>query len=821
MPNGSGPPDYRQLRLSVRPTRSAIAIPDIEEWTDSARRVVEYFSQTWGGCGNLLFACREDGFVSETTWRLLQMFDPDRFGFYAATHQGRRRANPEAFEKWLVAQAKRLAKQSGGTPEEWQKRIRENHVLMTQPLSSWRPPDETEQAALARCSPLHWRRHVFQDVVTADATPTRQLVDMALLEPIKTESPVVLPDVDSLPPELALVFEARFGQIAPSYEAVLREMGIEVVRTGPWPAWLSTAIQHAWTGETHRMSFSWLEDDNETEPRWMLQQYADSTAFGRTLVGCNWFRPWLVEWDDRPFVFVVGNSAEDFSWALALDRLLGAGAWVPERLLRPRNANMAKTLFRAMVAVANSLSGYGRGERRIIVTSASMKRDALSKVIAAASKLSYNSVAFDHASPEEMLADVSKLQAVQRILDADRNEDSQFEPFVAGRQASLVNTPLPSVLPSNQPGRLVAGPTSRMTWFVDVDVEGHRVPARSVLSDLVAEPHTTDRDIRAGRDGVSYFSESGFVAYGQPIEKTLARPRLLLPDALAIFRRLLPDGWTCNPSQAGRFSRATLEALGGVEGASATFLSPPKLALLRAFLATSRSGVDPGVFLDTVERRYLCFDDAATVTGLNATEVRALLDELLLAGVLERGLVLDCGTCSYDGWYPVAELGTDFRCPRCRSRTPITATGWKLPPTEPLWFYSLSEVLRQALELNAHAPLLALAKLKERASAFLFEPEMEIGDDSGWHCELDIWVVREGRIAIGEAKTTDRLGTPSETKRLVANLRKVADAIGAHDVIVATTSLSWRSTVESSVRAAFASSTAQPQFLTGLLSQRQ
>lgn len=532
-----------QLRLSVRPMRSAIAIPNLEDWLPAARRVMEYFSRTWGGYGNLVFPCADDGAVSETTWRLLQMFDPDRFGFYLPTRQGHRRANPEAFETWLQAQAKALAKKEGGTTDEWRERLLEDHV-MTSPLTSWRPPDRTERTALARCSPLAWRTHVFQDVVIADATPSNHSVDMAVLEPIRPDSPVVLPDVDSLSSELALVFEARFGQIAPSYEAVLKEAGIDVLRVGPSPSWQSTAIQHAWTGATHRMSFASLADEDETEPEWMLQQHADTTPFGRTVVGCGWFRPWVVDWDERPFVFVVGNSAEDFSWALALDRLMNAGAWVPERLLRPRNANIAKTLFRSMVAVGNSLSRYGRGERRIMVTSASMRRDSLMKVIAATSKYSYDMTSYEYTTPDEVLAAVSAFQGVQRILDAETNEVSQFEPFVAGRQASLLNTPLPSILPKTG---LVSGPTSRMTWFVDVDVEGHRVPARAALSELVAEPHTTDRDIRAGRDGVSYFSESGFVAFGHRIEKTLARPRLLLPEALAIFQRLLPEGWRCNP----------------------------------------------------------------------------------------------------------------------------------------------------------------------------------------------------------------------------------------------------------------------------------
>jgi len=805
----SRPPEYRQVRLSVRPIRVAVVMPDTEGWIPQARRVMENFSRTWGGSGDLLIACKPDGSVSEMSWRLLELFDPDRFAHYVPTYQGFKRANPEGFKEWVRREARRLARKSGGTAAEWRSRLDEPGFL-SNPRSTWRPPDETSAEALERLSPLHFEEHVFQDASVADETPQYHFVDMALLEPVAPHSPIILPEVESIPDELALVFDTRYGQLAPSYEEVLATKGVETRRSPPSDTWLSLAVQQAWLGEPHRTSLAWLADD-EPEPRWMLQEEQSNTPFGRTLVGCSVFRPWLSRWDDRPFVFVIGNSLEDYAWALSLDRLTGAAAWVPERLLRPRNARLANVLFRAMVGVANTVSGYGHDARKVLVISASISNVALEKALKAASRASYLvDSPFELSTPMEILASVDELRGVERILDVEHNEVIRYEPFVDGRQATALATPVPSAMP--------VPPTTKMTWFVDADVEGHRVPARSRLSGLVADPDFIDRDVRAGRDGVSYFSQTGFIATGMSLDKTLSRPRLRLPTALTVLRKLLPDGWAFDPSQSGRYARAMLNLLGGMDRVKALLLDPSTFRLLNAFLAKSRSGDDPGVFLDPVERRYLCFDDAATVSDLATSEVRTLLDDLLLKGVIDRGLVLDCGTCSYDGWYPIGEVGTSFRCPRCRDETPLTKETWRQPPTEPMWFYALSEVVYQFLANNGHAPLLALGKLKERTRAFMFEPEMHISDGAGWTCELDLWVIRDGRIAIGEAKTTAKLGTPAETERLIENLRRSAKAIRADEIVIATTKGSWHSSVEPKVRKAFANTHQRLIVMSDLLS---
>jgi hypothetical protein len=805
------PPEHRQLRLSVRPVRYALVMPDMDEWLPQARRVIEYFSRTWGGYGNIVVTCDEYGAMPETSMRLLEMFDPDRLGTYVPTLRGFQLANPAGFKKWVNNQARKLARRSGEKVAEVRPRLLDEHFL-SQPTNNWRPPDETSEALLDRLSTFHWENHVFQDHVTAEGVPQYHYVDMANLEPVESSRRVVLPETAGLPPELALLLETRFGQVATNYEETLRGLGVDIERSAPTDTWLSGAITQAWTNEASRTSLSFLSDDESSEPPWMLLDGFKETPFGRTCTGLGSFRPFLTRWDERPFVFVVGNTLGDFALALSLNRMTSAAAWVPEKLLRPRNARMAKLLLRAMASVGNTVTGYGHDNRPVLVTSTSLNAQRLQKVVTAVVQRGYGMLKpFSVEAPDEILKEAAKLRGVERLLDLERNDIIQYEPFEAGRQASLLNTPLPTALPSP--------PTTKMTWMVDVDVESQRVPARSQLSPLMAEFDSFDRDIRASRDGVSYFSQTGFIQSGTSLDKTLSRPRLRLVDAVTVFRTLLPDGWSCTPSQAGRLARAILDLFGSMQSVNETLLDGPTFSLLRAYLSDAPSNQQPGVFLDTVKRRYLTFAHAMSVTGGDeVAPVRQLLDGLLERGVIQRGLILDCGVCSYDGWYPLEELGEDFRCPRCRARTRLAGPAWKLPPEEPLWFYALSEVVFQFLKNNGHATLLALRKLQEQTRAFMFEPEMDIKDGVGWGCELDIWVVRDGRIAIGEAKTVDRLGTPTETTRLLENLRRAALALRAREVVFATTAVAWQPSVERKVAAAFEGTGLEVHLLTGLLS---
>jgi len=99
------------------------------------------------------------------------------------------------------------------------------------------------------------------------------------------------------------------------------------------------------------------------------------------------------------------------------------------------------------------------------------------------------------------------------------------------------------------------------TWQVDVRVEGEQPPARQILGPdaLLAEPPVNeDLLIRAGSENLTYHSRSAmYTLAGSTLEMTLARPRLRLPAAAEVLRRLADAaGFDFRPSQTGRLNAA-------------------------------------------------------------------------------------------------------------------------------------------------------------------------------------------------------------------------------------------------------------------------
>jgi hypothetical protein len=108
-------------------------------------------------------------------------------------------------------------------------------------------------------------------------------------------------------------------------------------------------------------------------------------------------------------------------------------------------------------------------------------------------------------------------------------------------------------------------------------------------------------------------------------------------------------------------------------------------------------------------------------------------------------------------WYEMNELGQSFECRRCHTSTLLTADSWKQIGDEPAFYYDLAEVAYQALRGNVRVPVAALVKIRNGSKSFLDLPEVEITDGAGSTIEVDLLAIVDGRIILGEAKTSDRL----------------------------------------------------------------
>jgi hypothetical protein len=210
-------PQYRRLRLSVRPARVAVLVPGGQHWEPSVLRTLEVFSRTWGGAGNVLVPVASGG-VSEAFWRLLAAYDPDRLGYYQTTLRGHQLADPDAVDEWLSTQAKEWVADHGGTLEEARALLTEDH-LMNSPSVNLVFPESLPERVRAHLAPIAPRDDVLPEVFQADQPARGHLVDLARLAAGPARLQVLR--TERLDSRVRLMVTARTGAIAPSYAAEL------------------------------------------------------------------------------------------------------------------------------------------------------------------------------------------------------------------------------------------------------------------------------------------------------------------------------------------------------------------------------------------------------------------------------------------------------------------------------------------------------------------------------------------------------------------------------------------------------------------------
>jgi len=779
------PPTYHRLRVSVRPPRIATLILGGDGWEVHALRMLENFSRWWGGAANVLVPWN-DGQVPEFFWRYLETYDPDIISYYTTTFRGNRMANPDGFERWLTAEAERVAREGSHDAEEARGLILDSHV-MTQ--SQTAPPSEAvKEELLRRTAPLARGGRLLMEPFHADDEPGRFGVDMARVSFTDNQLPIAF-TLDDLPMDLRLLAAGRFGALAPGFVEKLREFRVSRKEIPLDETRARGLLDLCWNFRTGQSYLPQEIADALSSAGWSLpmpspDQLFDLAPLGRTEVGCAWLEP--MQWfsgKPLPHVVVAGQQVEDFCLYLILERLYGRAAWLPPTLpsVEGDERQIQPTDLMAMKLETSAV--YGEEDRDLLITSFSLDEAQVTDLARTIESSKYQtslSGKLLHVSPDHI-----PLPLPRRLLHRVHYDKPRSEPFVNDQQVGGLETPIPDDIATLDPKPIV--------WFVDCMIGDIRLPPRHCLSEaVVAGESTFERHgVRNGADGVSFFSQSqGFIYSGSPIERTLAKPRLRLPPPEEVFRRLMEAGELRGaPSSSGRFTQRSIDLWGGLDEMASDLSAPNRFALLRSFLSTEESHEDTGIMLD---RRYLDFDQLGRASSLPDRDLRSLLDSYLSRGILSRGLILQCSRCAFSSWYSIEAIGQEFRCGRCRNVDLIRQPHWKKPLKEPLWYYQLDEVVFQALSHNVQVPVLALKQLKESCVSFLSSVEMDVARDSEHLAEIDILAICDGRIVIGEAKSVDALeGTAGEENQTLAKLGAVAEALSAHKVVFAS-STRWQ-----------------------------
>jgi hypothetical protein len=790
--------EYLPLTACLRPPRFVVAYQTGDHWVYHARQVLTSMSRIWGGAGGILLPVGADGQPPATLLPLLRAYDPDLIAGHMPLVLDLATIDPEA----AAQLAQRYSEPNEG-PEQTLTR------LGNEPLGdpSW---DELAAVIDDWCSP-------FKGIGQAEQTFTASKVhrldrhstaerDLTLL-PDSADDRILTLNLDQVDPLTALTIETRIGSALddPNQHCDLLSLPVS---TDDLPDFVRLAITGQLQPQTWDPNAAWTK---ASAPRSMPQPPALLTAeefLAATPMAQT--RRWTarVQTDEAPIVCVIGDTPEDHALAVLCDRLFHHGAWLPRTLL-----DQDTPQARAAKLALHSVRHLPRAPHRpVFVTSASQPIDEITPLVDDLNRLFtvYN-LDGTPASPEP------KFKAV--AVDELAAEPGRF--FLADPVAFVVRRTVPvrnragelSILtPLQLPLPKIAEQVDDARWCIDVSMGRYSAPSRTALASktFLQDPVGAfpEAVTRAGRHGVSFGSANmGFVMAGTPPEGRLAHPLLRFPSSEQIFAELAAArGATVQRSDAGRRAGNAVELWGTLDAIIADIKGPVG-RLLTAFQppAGKRSGSYPGGYAIRGDG-HLTFANVAGALAVTDPEARATLDRLLLTNVLRRGLVLTCARCRWQAFLRVEDLGPSrFTCTACGHVSALTSNAWANNETEPVWHYSLDQVVRELLRQHGDLPLLAVDQLRRSHRAVLWSPELEVTKGNGT-VELDIAVIIDGRIIVGEAKSNGKLGDGKKTPtNAAARLVAAAQTLSADEIVLATTEPSWspgtRAAVDAAVKA--------------------
>ncbi len=638
--------------------------------------------------------------------------------------------------------------------QSWRKKIEETSTaeaadefisrsLADVAIEPKQPSSEQMDLLQRRLAPFHNDAREHLDWFNAANSAPWPFADIS--EFLELPEPVANP-LMSLGAARRLLLTAITGRVPPAFAADLAQRDTQVV------------------DERINDSYTWtrvMRDPQESAPLF---------PWGLAAHGLGTYRHGPIQ--GSPAALVIGDSPWDFVLFYALRRMTGAAWWLPSWLARDR-------IYLQWLTHELSFGRRFSGEGTVITSASRPADDGLRK--RARELFTQNNLDVAHwreLLPEQPL----------RLYERDNEGRQEMTPIVGGATVDL-QTPLPKRVGTETP--------TMMHWIAEIQGEDWaplRHPALSsrLLSDGSARADMT----RTTRDGVAYYPLGALTFGGASLESSVSRPRLkplTLADQIGFI--LKPQGWRCELSDKGIWAAESAELFGGFGPLSSALRDPAVRGILDAYLAKT----GPGLSLSSDRRRYLEWEALEQACG--GDDASKTIDSLLESGVLARGLVLKCGRCRQKAWHRSPAASETFTCERCHHQQSANRQSW-LGKNEPTWSYQMAEVLFHFLDNNGHLPLLAVQDEFEASRRPLAQAcELSIrapGCDKDR--EVDIFSADGYRLWIGEATKTG--GFDDGRLELLA---KLAEAVSAYGVLLATSKQRWSEATEVEAQGLFGS----------------
>ncbi|MDQ1045504.1 hypothetical protein [Streptomyces sp. V4I2] len=775
--------EYRPVGARLRAPRFALAYRPMADWVYMARCAVTQVSRVWGGSGAVILPVSGETEQATTHSGLLpslRNYDPDHVAGLVPTLADAARMDPTVRDRMVAQYA---------TPDEssdttWN---RLSSLSLQMPrweglagqLDGWCSPFKGVRQNKQRFE-AHNVRNLGQEhdsrgsLATVSVPPDDQMFTL---------------DLSRVDPAIALMVETRLGSAdaAARPDENIMELPVE---DEDLPALIHLAI----TGKPRAIGWDlgsrFRTVANGDSPQELTaDEFMAATPFAHT---GRWTTR-LSSYPPGPAVCVVGETAEDHALAMLCDRQYGHGAWIPTRMLADDGP------YRGVIknALHTLQTLHDDDDLPVLVTSVSEPHEVLEALADDLNRpFAGMTMQVDDGSPVPL--EIRKAQAVSPSAVAEHDAMSLLADPVSyqlrqsaptGQEADGVSILAPLQLPEAEAATHI-GP--ELHWYVDVWLSRHTLPARTALSSSCLTQETgglPDAVVRAGRQSVTFISAN--MGFATP-DARYARPLLHFPSADKVFEELArARGATVERSDAGRRAAIAAEMWGSPEALAADLTGPVR-TVLNSFLPpkTKRDG-DYGVGYAVRGDGYVALEDIRTTLDIDIFEARDLADRLLDVNVVRRGLLLNCARCHFEAFYRIELVGSTFDCEACGHTSGVTRGRWYAKDAEPHWYYAIDQVVRNLLRSNGDVPLLAADQLRQKASSVLWSPELEI-TDSDDSIEIDLCLVADGRIIVGEAKSNNTLkGKKYGTQESAARLVRAAQILSADEIVLATSQNAW------------------------------
>lgn len=513
----------------------------------------------------------------------------------------------------------------------------------------------------------------------------------------------------------------------------------------------------------------------------------------------------------RTGLLVLGDEPEDFALARLWQLTFGFGRWLPSIL----GTDQDDPPWQLTHSAAEMAYRHGQEASKLMLTSVSRPKEQVARV------------------HERLLRDAGGMgdsgrEATAVVAAADLGWKQQWSTHLGVAEQFDSYLTVPTVVDETGT-RSMAAPlpapivntrhllrSSELTWHVDIGWRPNQmVRGRGLDGQEVFTADTPFRLTwgRSSRNGISYESHRfDFVVSGIPEVNKLARPAVRDLSLTAwIEAKGREHDFATRPSPAGHRTNQLTRMLGGRRPFVDLF-SGPLLPALQDLLPTSSTTSEAypnhdGVALGAGEGVLSLAGFNSRVPGLDVDQLRGQLDVMLRAGVLRRGLVLQCETCEEVQFQSVDKIGQTWICARCDASGDLSRAAWKMPNDEPVWFYDLHPVARHFLRDHGDVSALLSAYLAAHRAddnaIFHDVSELEFMVKGQPKVEVDLISYVEDTLTVAECKSNDHLATDKTKARDEVNKKcQVAAWLHADQLVFATTASTWTNSTPGVIRSA-------------------